>query len=68
MPFVREENESDHWSVGPEAHLGRAKAAPACQETRGKPWRRGGDSNPRTPYEVTTLAMSRIQPLCHLSK
>ena len=30
--------------------------------------RRGWDSNPRTPFEVNTLAVCCFQPLSHLSK
>ena len=33
----------------------------------GKFWRRGGDSNSRSPYRLTRFRGERNRPLCHLS-
>ena len=56
------------------ARLPVAIAPGDCGQVAGEPmtsfpnWRRGWDSNPRSPYELNALAVRCFRPLSHLSQ
>src|SRR5208282_2312392 len=54
-------------SPGPRPRVNRAPradfiASPKCRETCQTVWRRGGDSNPRDPFESTRVPGVRLKP------